>query len=259
MAGHRLPGWTSVDHDVERSSELRTAWSVVPPDTSLLVATVAGTTDARSSVQAEFGVRELDGVRPLQTVTLSPADDTAGTTDRFRALAPTARDLRVDPSVVAPGADAVRLVAVDAGPRERLGLAVSPPRAPQTVPAVEILRPGAPAAYDWPTAFLFPCTPFSPLRDGLAPIPGWRLANPAADESRSGYISYTASQGGPWTTSRLLVRQERVPVYMQGLLLTDVIGLYRWVPVQPLVPPAEGRRIVTEPGWSSPGPLTIGR
>ena len=263
LAGRDLPGWRAVDRGIGAPATVRTAWSALPPPSATgpepLVVTVSGPTDSRTHLAAEFGVAGPGGVRTVATLPLSPAAGVAAATDEFAALAPAARDLRIDAEATAPGATAVRLVAVDGGERGRPVLAFSTPRVPRTVPLGTVLPPGVPAAYDWPTAFLFPCTPFSPLRDGLAPVPGWRLADPAADEARAGYISYTASQGGPWTTARLLVRQERVPVYLRGLDLTDVIGLYRWVPVVPLVPPRREEQTVVEAGWSTPGPLAVGR
>ena len=88
--------------------------------------------------------------------------------------------------------------------------------------------------------------------------PGWRVSTDARSEAQSGYISYTASQGGPWTTARALVREVRYPVYLPGLPLTDIASLERWVPTSPLVPPTVTRHDVGQSGFTTPGPLSIG-
>ena len=249
MSGVPLPGW--------HGPGVTTAWFGLPPtraarpDTPIVV-TLTGPV-AHGDVVAELGSRAPDGT--VTDVTRVPLDEDATQFSVSASVdAPRARDLRLDPAL-ASAHTAIRLVSAADTPVTR-GFTV--PRLPVTVPFSQVLAPGVPAAVDWPGAFLFPCTPFPLLRDGIAALPGWRVSTDARSEAQSGYISYTASQGGPWTTARALVREVRYPVYLPGLPLTDIASLERWVPTSPLVPPTVTRRDVGQSGLTTPGPLSIG-
>ncbi|NMO90046.1 arabinosyltransferase domain-containing protein [Actinomycetospora sp. TBRC 11914] len=247
MSGAALPGW--------HGPGVTTGWYSLPrspqKDTPIVV-TLTGPV-AHGDVVAELGTRGPDGT--VTDVTRVPLDEDATQFSVSASVdAPRSRDLRLDPALATTHA-AIRLVSSADTPAGR-GFTV--PRLPVTVPWNTVLPPGTPAADDWPGAFLFPCTPFPPLRDGIAALPGWRVSTDARSEAQSGYISYTASQGGPWTTARALVRQVRYPVYLPGLPLTDIASLERWVPTEPLVPPTVTRHDVGQSGLTTPGPLSIG-
>ncbi|MFC5062681.1 arabinosyltransferase domain-containing protein [Actinomycetospora atypica] len=252
MAGAALPAWSGPG--------VTTAWYALPgPDTAShppgeepgppgpVVVTLTGP-EVAGDVVAEF--RD-----PAGQVTRVPLDEGATQFSESASVdAPRSRDLRLDPGL-STSQTAVRLVS---SPDTLAGQGFSVPRIAQLVPWADVLPPGTPAAVDWPGAFLFPCIPFSPLRDGIADLPGWRVSTDARSEAQSGYISYTASQGGPWTTARALVRQVRYPVYLPGLPLTDIASLERWVPTMPLVAPTIIRGEVEQSGLATPGPLSIG-
>ncbi len=249
MSGVALPGW--------HGPGVTTAWFGIPPtraarpDTPVVV-TLTGPV-AHGDVVAELGTRGPDGT--VTDVTRVPLDEDATQFSASASVdAPRARDLRLDPALAATHT-AIRLVSASDTP---LSQGFTVPRLPVTVPWNDVLPPGTPAADDWPGAFLFPCTPFPPLRDGIAALPGWRISTDARSEAQSGFISYTASQGGPWTTARALVRQVRYPVYLPGLPLTDIASLERWVPTSPLVAPTVTRHDVEQSGLTTPGPLSIG-
>ncbi len=249
MSGVPLPGW--------HGPGVTTAWFGLPltraarPDTPIVV-TLTGPV-AHGDVVAELGTRAPDGT--VTDVTRVPLDEDATQFSVSASVdAPRARDLRLDPAL-ATTHNAIRLVSAVDTPVTQ-GFTV--PRLPVTVPWNEVLPPASPAAVDWPGAFLFPCTPFSLLRDGIAALPGWRVSTDARSEAQSGFISYTASQGGPWTTARALVREVRYPVYLPGLPLTDIASLERWVPTSPLVAPTVTRHDVGQSGLTTPGPLSIG-
>jgi arabinosyltransferase A/arabinosyltransferase B/arabinosyltransferase C len=249
VSGAALPGW--------HGPAVTTAWFGLPltraarPDTPIVV-TLTGPV-ALGDVVAELGSRAPDGT--VTDVTRVPLDEEATQFSVSASVdAPRARDLRLDPALASTHT-AIRLVSAADTPADQ-GFTV--PRLPVTVPFAQVLPPGVPAAVDWPGAFVFPCTPFPLLRDGIAALPGWRVSTDARSEVQSGYISYTASQGGPWTTARALVREVRYPVYLPGLPLTDIASLERWVPTSPLVPPTITRRDVGQSGLSTPGPLSIG-
>nr|WP_281376564.1 arabinosyltransferase domain-containing protein [Actinomycetospora corticicola] len=252
MAGADLPAW--------RGPAVTTGWYRLPGRDSAtyppgeepaapgpVVVTLTGPV-LTGDVVAEF--RAADG-----QVTRVPLDEGATQYAESASVdAPRSRDLRLDPALSVDQV-AVRLVSSRDTP-ESQGFSV--PRIARLVPWNDVLTPGTPAAVDWPGAFLFPCTPFPTLRDGVAELPGWRVSTDARSEAQSGYISYTASQGGPWLTARALVRQVRYAVYLPGLPLTDIASLERWVPTTPLVPPAVTSREVSLSGFSTPGPLSIG-
>ena len=249
MSGVVLPGWSGPG--------VSSAWFGLPltraarPDTPIVV-TLTGPV-AHGDVVAELGSRAPDGT--VTDVVRVPLDEEATQFSVSASVdAPRPRDLRLDPALASTHT-AIRLVSAADTPADQ-GFTV--PRLPVTVPFAQVLPPGVPAAVDWPGAFLFPCTPFPLLRDGIAALPGWRVSTDARSEAQSGYISYTASQGGPWTTARALVREVRYPVYLPGLPLTDIASLERWVPTSPLVPPTVTRRDVGQSGLTTPGPLSIG-
>ncbi|WP_433801072.1 arabinosyltransferase domain-containing protein [Actinomycetospora sp. CA-084318] len=252
MAGADLPGW--------RGPDVTTGWYRLPGrDTATyppgeepgppgpVVVTLTGPV-AAGDVVAEL--RDTAGA-----ITRVPLDEGATQYAESASVnAPRSRDLRLDPALSADHT-AIRLVSRRDTPLDQ-GFSV--PRIARLVPWNDVLLPGTPAAVDWPGAFLFPCTPFPTLRDGVAELPGWRVSTDARSEAESGYISYTASQGGPWLTARALVRQVRYAVYLPGLPLTDIASLERWVPTTPLVAPQVTSREVSHSGFATPGPLSIG-
>jgi arabinosyltransferase A/arabinosyltransferase B/arabinosyltransferase C len=252
MAGAALPAW--------QGPGVTSGWFTLPgPDAPSgqdapgpVVVTLTGPV-AHGDVVAEFGSRDPSGAfTPGARV---PLDEGATQYSSSASVdAPRPRDLRLDPGLSTRWS-AVRLVSTADTPAVQ---GFSAPRIARLVPWNDVLPPGTPAADDWPGAFLFPCTPFPPLRDGIAALPGWRISTDARSEAESGFISYTASQGGPWTTTRSLVRQVRYPVYLPGLPLTDIASLERWVPTTPLVAPTVTYRDVGQSGFSTPGPLSIG-
>ncbi|MCD2193347.1 arabinosyltransferase domain-containing protein [Actinomycetospora endophytica] len=252
MAGATLPAW--------RGPGVTTGWFGLPGPSAPtgkdapgpVVVTLTGPV-AHGDVTAEFGTRDPSGAFvPGAQVKI---DESATQYSSSASVdAPRSRDLRLDPALSARW-NAVRLVSSAQTP---VFQGFSAPRIARLVPWNQVLPPGTPAAVDWPGAFLFPCTPFTPLRDGLATLPGWRVSTDARSEAQSGYISYTASQGGPWTTARSLVRQVRYPVYLPGLPLTDIASLERWVPTSPVVAPTVTRHDVGHSGFSTPGPLAVG-
>ncbi|MEJ2869689.1 arabinosyltransferase domain-containing protein, partial [Actinomycetospora sp. OC33-EN08] len=252
MAGADLPGW--------RGPGVTSGWFRLPgPDSASyptgeepeppgpVVVTLTGPV-AGGDVVAEL--RDSSG-----RTSRVPLDEDATQFSASASVdAPRSRDLRLDPELSRRWS-AIRLVSA---PDTSADQGFSVPRIARLVAWNDVLPPGTPAAVDWPGAFLFPCTPFSTLRDGVVALPGWRVSTDARSEAQSGYISYTASQGGPWTTARALVRQVRYPVYLPGLPLTDIASLERWVPTVPLVAPEVTSREVEQSGFATPGPLSIG-
>lgn len=234
LAGDELPGWAATG----AGGTVTTGWFSLGAGELPLVVTISGDLGPRDDLVAEFGTAEGRVVGRV-AVTDQPG-------------APQPRDIRLDQ----PGADAVRLVATDGGGPGEIPLAVSGPRSPQLVPMTELVPPGTTAIVDWPVAFVFPCVEFAALPPGTAELPQWRIAPPTYDEDAAD-ITYAPQNGGPFLAPRLLVQEQRIPVYLQGEPLRDVVGLKRWVPITPLGGPATSRTTTTVPGWERIGRATV--
>jgi arabinosyltransferase A/arabinosyltransferase B/arabinosyltransferase C len=247
LAGTRLPGWASTGSEARyQPISLTSAWfrlTAAQRSGELpLVTTLSGDLGPRDGVAVEFATTNGTDVTAVALA------DSPG--------APGPRDIRIDPAAVAPGSEVVRLVITDGGGPQEMPLSVSEPRAPQLIPMNKLLPPGTTAVVDWPVAFLFPCVTLAALPPGTAELPPWRVTPPSYDED-SGGIIYAPQTGGPFVTARLLVREERVPVYLRNDLLRDVGGLKRWVRITELGRPAVEVRSSVEPGWARIGRATI--
>ncbi|GAY09191.1 arabinosyltransferase domain-containing protein [Pseudonocardia sp. N23] len=156
-----------------------------------------------------------------------------------------------DVRLVAPaGAAVVRLV-VEPGDGPAGTEVASLPRVPRLTPMTTLLPRGTAAILDWPVAFTFACLDPAPLRDGSAGLPEWRVAPPVTDASAG--ITYSPTSGGPFAAPRLLVTEERLPVYLAGAPTAEPVRLYRWVAAQGFTTLAP---VVTDRdawGWHSDG------
>ncbi|HSL07412.1 MAG TPA: hypothetical protein VK887_05480, partial [Pseudonocardiaceae bacterium] len=73
----------------------------------------------------------------------------------------------------------------------------------------------------------------------------------------SGDIVVAPHTGGPFVTPRTLVRVHRLPVYLDGDPLRDVITLYRWQPLTEFDSPQITRHREVVNGWHHRGHLHI--
>jgi arabinosyltransferase A/arabinosyltransferase B/arabinosyltransferase C len=166
-------------------------------------------------------------------------------------VASAATGASVDLRLTAPaGATAVRLL-VDA-PDVTVGATVaSLPRVPRLTPMSTLLPPGSTAILDWPVAFAFGCLQPAPLVNGSAGLPEWRVAPPTADPSAG--ITYSPTFGGPFAAPRLLVSEQRLPVYLDGEPAREPVRLYRWVAPDGITTPAPTVTHRDVWGWHSEG------
>lgn len=244
LAGAELPGWAATGHtgqDGNGAARLVTGWYELPPtireDGLPLVVTTSGSRRTGTSVVAEYGAADGEGVRVLAE---APVPDTGG--------GPGARDGRLDPGAVPPEAGLVRLVARDGGTEGALPLAVSAPRVPVTAPFADVVDPGSPALVDWPVAFVFPCQELSEQRNGLTDVPEWRISPAAPNDA--GDIIVQVTLGGPYAPARTLVDQQQVPVYADGRPLERPVSLYSWRPRTELAEPESRITPETVAGWA---------
>jgi hypothetical protein len=236
MAGVALPGWVAAG--VADSARAVTPWYRLD-DTATVVVTIAGDLGPGGSLVAEFGSAE------------GAPRAAAGLPDPPGA--PAARDIRI--AVPDPAASLVRLTAAARRAPGTVPLAFAQPRNPRTQPMNSVLPPGTEAVVDWPVAFLYPCLTIAGTPDGTAALPNWRVSTPSFDDS--GDIVVTPATGGPFVTSRTLVRAYRLPVYLDGDPLRDVVTLYRWQPLTAFASPEVTRHREVVNGWQRQGHLHV--
>jgi hypothetical protein len=240
MAGTGLPGWAATSQD-GREARLVTEWFLLPPSLREgglpLVVTTGGSRGTGTSVVAEFGTADGDGVR---VVSSAPVPDIGG--------APGARDGRLDLGAVPSDAGLVRLVARDGGAEGTSPLSVAAPRVPVTAAFSDVVDPDSPALVDWPVAFVFPCQELAVQRNGLTDVPDWRISPAAPGDA--GDIVVQTSVGGPYAPARTLVDADQVPVYLPGRPLERPVSLYSWRPRVELAEPAARITTATVAGWA---------
>lgn len=254
------PVWGSYRTDGGTTGTTRTAWYRLPGAAARgelpVVVAIAGRLGADTSLVAELGVDDPQGIRVLTRVPL------ADVTDPGRINGPGWRDLRLELDPVTPGATAMRLVAVDGSPQadvpEGQGwFAFSAPRVPALVPMTELIGTEAPVLLEWSVAFVFPCLrPFA-VRQGTAEVPSYWITAPATLQPASrDWLG--ADAGGPlgWLTAVASTRT--VPTYLRGDWQADWGMLLRVRPYEPAAVPAPPqRRVVERWGWSSSGPMQV--
>jgi hypothetical protein len=205
----------------------------------LVVVTLSGELGPGSSLVAEFG--SADGTPRAAVPLLDPPG------------APDARDIRI--VVPDPAASLVRLTVTARQGRGTAALAFTQPRSPRTQPMNTVLPPGTAAVVDWPVAFLYPCLEIAGTPDGTATLPGWRVSTPTYDDA--GDIIVAPHTGGPFVTSRVLVRVQLLPVYLDGDPLRDAATLQRWEPLSTFGRPELSRHREVVPGWQRRGQLHV--
>jgi cell wall arabinan synthesis protein/EmbC-like arabinotransferase in arabinogalactan biosynthesis/arabinosyltransferase-like concanavalin domain-containing protein len=170
--------WGSLTGGSVSTGSLASPWFVLPnlpPDRQLAVS-VAGRTDGGNRMDLEFGRAVGGRVIVLgDAVPPDPLRAPAGGTADYRLW----RAVGVGPDAVPPGADRVRVTAVDGTADPDGWLAVSGPRLREVLGLNEFLGEHRPVLVNWPIAFLFPCV-IDPVtvHNGLAEAPAAVLEAP---------------------------------------------------------------------------------
>ena len=231
---------------------LRTDWFAVGDDVrsgqTPLVVTAAGRLSGGNALTLQYARRLPDG--RLRIVGQEALDD--GQTGE-----PPWRELRVDLSRGAGAdADVVRLVAQDRLLGPDGWLAVAPMRAPQLVPATQVLGGGTPMYLEWPVQFASPCLQPFAVRDGIAQVPQYRLQADDSQLREGGLVWSDASSGGPLGWIDVLAREEEVPSFLQGEPSRDWGRLSRLVPYAAgTAAPTVQRGERTVWGWTTEGQI----
>lgn len=207
-------------------------WFVLPPGIAAgrtPPLTIPTTSPEGATVRVEFGRHNGSEVVSLRSKPMRVA-----TKGRWR-------DLRLDPALLAPHADRVR-VSVDPGGR------VGPPRIPVVLPLRDLVPAGERVALDWPNAFLLPCRRPASLDDGTVQPVRYRFAAGAgARPLASGEVS--PANGGPYAPLYGLGEAQDMPTYLRGDSIREPVTVVRFDYVAPatLTPAARSTRLTA--GW----------
>ncbi|MEQ3537523.1 arabinosyltransferase domain-containing protein [Pseudonocardia tropica] len=214
---------------------LRSSWYVLPAGApGPVVVEVGGS--GRGQVTVEFGRGTPTGPAVVADV---PVD-----------LQPRVSPARFDPVATAPGADLVRVVAVQEVSDPDSWLTVSRPRVPRTIPLSALVPATAPALLDWPIAPLLTCRRQATLKGGIAEVPDV-VVTPGRDLPEA----MARSAGGPFAGLLQAYRLQPVPTYIDGMPTTWRAEVLRLVPREPLRPPTVTRGMTTVSGLSGRPPL----
>lgn len=149
---------------------LTTPWWTLPapaPDRTV-TALVSGRTGGGNTLRAEYARLGPGGPAVLGSRVLGEADEPG---QDVSSAAWRSVDLGGGP----PGADLVRLQAVDGRTDNGGWLAFTSPRVSTFVPVDRLLDSGAPTALWWPTALLFPCVRQPQIDDGITEPSAWAV------------------------------------------------------------------------------------
>ena len=146
--------WGSRTPGEQATGSMTSRWFELPPQPADggVAVSVSGRTDGANRLGFEFG--RADGGRVVALGERTPVDRPAADEDPAHPLW---RSIGIDASAIPPGADRIRIRAVD-GRTDDLGwLAVTGPRLRSTLALTEFLEGQGPVLISWPMAFLFPC------------------------------------------------------------------------------------------------------
>lgn len=146
--------WGSRDAGAQATGEITTQWFDLPtlaPDDGVALS-ISGRATAGNSLTLEFGAGDGASVEVLGAST--PVDRPAADEDPSHPLW---RSLGVDAAEVPPGANRVRVRAIDGRTDDAGWLAFTGPRLRHVVPLNDFLADNGPVLVSWPQSFMFPC------------------------------------------------------------------------------------------------------
>ncbi len=244
-------------------ARLTTGWYRLPQrgTSPLLVVTAAGsisTVDAfgsrtfGQSLRFQFGKRGSGGEFVEMGPGATPIDPGPVIPNRPW------RNLRLPVSAAPPGAEVVRLVALDNNLAASQFIMVTPPRAPKVVTLQHLVGSTDPTLIDFMVGAHFPCQRPMALRHGVAEIPQWRILPDYATALSQSRTWQSTAGGGLLAVSDAMTTATTVPSYLDG-------DWYRgWGALERLAPrdPEAGAAAITTDlrrqwGWSRTGSISL--
>ncbi|WP_093423191.1 arabinosyltransferase domain-containing protein [Saccharopolyspora flava] len=217
-----VPVWGSLTGGQINTGTLTTGWFPLPPlaaDQELAVG-VAGRSGDGNRVALEFsgpgGTREVvldDTWRDADERETYPTDHVVEDEPQDH---PGWRDLHLSPAQIPPGADRVRITALDGTTDPAGWVAVSGPRIRQVIPLPEYLRDKAPTYVDWSMTWAVPCLRDLPkVQDGLVEPPAF-LLTPPNSMGFGGTAAFERGIGGSFAGVRDVGVQNEIPTRLKG-------------------------------------------
>ncbi len=245
--------WGSLAGGPLSTGSMTSPWYPLPArdPASGVAISVSGRTDGGNKLVLEFGragdadVTTLGDRAPFDRVR-PDQDDLDGPLD-YQPW----RSIGLDTEQIPPGADRVRIRAVDATSDPDGWLAVTGPRRRGVVGLNEFLAGRGPVLVSWPQAFLFPCVRDIPgVAGGLAAAPRAVIEAPRRHGGLSA-ITTDQGQGGDFAALRPFGRLYEVPTRLAGHPEAD------WGALQltdyPSARDAYQRRTTRARSWGLPG------
>ncbi|NNG97162.1 arabinosyltransferase [Gordonia araii NBRC 100433] len=168
------------------------------------------------------------------------------------------RNLRIPMSAAPPGAEVVRLIALDNNLGTSQFIMLTPPRAPKVVTLQDLVGSTDPALVDFMVAAHFPCQRPMALRHGVVEIPQWRILPDYATALTQSRTWQNSAGGGLLAVSEATTSATAVPSYLDGDWHRGWGALERLTPRDPKAGPAD---VTTDQrrqwGWSRTGSIRL--
>jgi arabinosyltransferase C len=207
--------WGSRFGGPQSMGTLTSPWFGLPHASGVAVS-VSGRTDRGNTLVLEFG--RAAGADVIALGTRTPFDQPKPNQDHLDGPLEYKpwRSIGLDAAQIPPGADRVRIRAIDATTDPDGWLAVTGPRLRSVVGLTQFLAGRGPVLVSWPQAFLFPCVHnIVGASGGLAEAPRVVIEAPR----RHGRLSANTTdqvQGGDFAALRAFGRLSEVPTRLAG-------------------------------------------
>ncbi|GAA2820252.1 arabinosyltransferase domain-containing protein [Saccharopolyspora taberi] len=221
----RTPAWGSAADGPVSTGSLTTGWFALPelPRNRELAVDVAGRSGDGNRIALEFAAGgEVVGERVLDDTGYDADEVPAYPQDHVIEDEPqdneSWRSVSVPVAEIPPGADQVRIRAVDATTDDGGWLGVTAPRVREVIPLKTYLRGRAPVLVDWSMTWSAPCLDRMPAVGGGLAEPPAVLVNPPNALGFGGTAAYERVIGGSFAGVREIGRRTEVPTRLLGVV-----------------------------------------
>jgi arabinosyltransferase C len=234
-------GW-GTGADPVATGKLITGWYELPAaDPGAAVAVLAaGRLSTGNTLTVEYGRRGPTGVATLETVDVSDKTDSQGW-----------RSIVLDTGRPA-GADAIRLVAVDAGIDEDGWLSITEPAQQRFVPMEKYIPAGSAVAVSWQFAFLFPCERQPRYADGVVEPASYAVQWTDAPYGMLGENTWLPRRGGIFGQIPRTQSMTKLTARFRDFPAQPWMQVYRFVPNHPVGKYTLTTSEQTRLGWQAP-------